>query len=563
MSKSLRLPALLSMLLAGIVIGPLPARAQFEPPWRPAKGVETPSGCEIPKLSATHRTFYIDPVNGSAGGDGSKSNPWNSLNDIVTKGYISNKQRGPDGASDNPAKGAANSPIHPGDVILLESGDYGNIKIQGYFGVGDKLSAFDNVDFITIEAAPDATPVLDGLLLLGGAKWVFRGLTIRNFRANLDGHSGGYLAAFQGPHHDIIFDGNTLLSTSDVSGWSQADWLGRASSGIFDYGGTYNGASCITITNNRLLNLSFGIFTQRSDKVLVKGNLINYFLHTAIMFGSNNNIIRNNVITNRIDAGDMATLHPQFMRGTSWGCTAADEHCDTLTNVTIDGNITIRQTDPNIPLAHESKSEGLTMGIVIFDGQWYDLRVTNNVVITTELHGLAYYGAHRAVIANNTVLGDRGGNSRVPWITVQNEKNHEISSDIIIRNNISNGLHYAAETTNISVDHNICLSTNGKCNLALAFNGRLDRFSLPGDYGDHNRIDLRDASDLFRKFTVVDGCVTALDLNLLPNTHAVGTGNPENAPATDITGAARTVPFDLGAYKYASSAPTATTKAQP
>jgi hypothetical protein len=71
---------------------------------------------------------------------------------------------------------------------------------------------------------------------------------------------------------------------------------------------------------------------------------------------------------------------------------------------------------------------------------------------------------------------------------------------------------------------------------------------MPGEYGDHNLLDLNDATAIFRKFTVVDGCVTGLDLNLLPKTPAVGTGNSDEAPATDITGAERTVPFDLGAY---------------
>jgi len=56
---------------------------------------------------------------------------------------------------------------------------------------------------------------------------------------------------------------------------------------------------------------------------------------------------------------------------------------------------------------------------------------------------------------------------------------------------------------------------------------------------------------LFNTFTSLpNGTVTGLDLRLKPGTPAVGTGDAVDAPATDITGAARRVPYDLGAYKY-------------
>jgi hypothetical protein len=274
--------------------GPCRAAAEIVAPWPPARGVEVPAGCEVPKISPTRHTFYIDPANGVAGGDGSEANPWNSLSDIFAKGLISSKPKDPHSPANKTAKPRR---IFPGDVILLKSGNYGNIKIQGYYGSGTTLVAFDNTDFITVEAAPGATPVLGNLFLVGGGKWVFRGLTIENVASNLDSRSYGSLVVFTGPHHDIIFDNNTVRSSSDISSWSQADWLAKAADGIFDYGGSYNGASCVTIINNNVINTGNGMRLSRSDKVLVKGNAINYFIHDGIDCASNNMTIQNNIET--------------------------------------------------------------------------------------------------------------------------------------------------------------------------------------------------------------------------------------------------------------------------
>jgi hypothetical protein len=554
-SNQLRYFVVLLTCWIGAINGPYPAAAEIVAPWPTAQGVEVPAGCEVPKISPTRHVFYVDPVNGAAAGDGSEANPWNSLSDIVARGLFSSKPRDVDSPANKAAKLA---PIHPGDVILLKSGDYGKIKIQGYYGSGNTLVNFDNTDFITIEAAPGATPVLGNLLVTGGGKWVFRGLTVENIAPNLDNRSYGTLVAFTGPHHDIIFDNNIVRSSSDVSAWSQADWLAKTADGIMDYGGSYNGGSCVTITNNNVVNIGNGMKLMRSDKVLVGRNTINYFIHDGIDYGSNNMVIKYNVETNHIDAGDGARVHPDFMQGQSYGCNAAGQNCDTLNNLVIDSNIAIRQTDINMPFAKVSLVAGQIQGIDTFDGQWNNVTIENNIVITTTYHGIAYYGVHGAVIANNIVLSDGNDKKLIPWITVQSQKNHTVSSDVVIRNNITSGLNYAAETTNAKVDHNYCVSTNGHCNLSLVFGGKLDRFAIPGVYGDDNIIDLNGPSDLFNKFSLVDGTVTELDLRLKPGTRAVGTGNPEAAPTTDITGAERTLPYDLGAYKFVTSAPAAT-----
>ncbi len=71
-----------------------------------------------------------------------------------------------------------------------------------------------------------------------------------------------------------------------------------------------------------------------------------------------------------------------------------------FTNVVIDSNRVIRQTDPNLPFP-----TGL-QGIDAFDGDWTNLAVTNNVVVTSSCWGIAYASVHGGKIINNTVLAD-------------------------------------------------------------------------------------------------------------------------------------------------------------
>ena len=523
-------------------------------PWQKPAGLEVPASCAVPDYAELHNTFYIDPVHGSASGDGSAAHPWNSLNTVTTLGYISTMPGWWNSTTKRMVNVMPNAPIHPGDVILLESGNYGNVLIQGFFGASNhSLAGYDNSDFITIQAAPGATPVLGNLLLDGGGKWVFRGLTFENIAPNLNSRAYGSLAAFTGPHHDIIFDSNTLSSQADISGWTQADWRGNAASGIDDYGGIYNGATCVTMTNNAITNVSFGISTQRSDKVLIKGNTVNYFLHTAIPHGSNDLVIRNNLMANRIDAGDVAEFHPQFMRGSPWG--SFSPTVDHLSNVVIDSNIGIRQTDPNLPFTGPDMSG--TMGFDNYNGFWTNVQVTNNVVITNTWQGISYFGTYGLVIANNTLLSD-GSTPAIPWITLGTSHEGGVPGNTIIRNNITTTLAVASSSS-IVVDHNLCVPTNGKCTVVTVNSkGETVWNNNPGTYGDDNVVGQYGAPSLFNNFTSLpDGTVTGLDLRLKPGTPAVRTGDAVDAPATDITGATRRVPYDLGAYKYGdTSAPT-------
>jgi hypothetical protein len=121
------------------------------------------------------------------------------------------------------------------------------------------------------------------------------------------------------------------------------------------------------------------------------------------------------------------------------------------------------------------------------------------------------------------------------------------SSDVIIRNNIANHLTIYNVDPNMTMDHNICLGINGKCQIVTYVDGKPDWGTVkPGIYRDRNIIDGRGARSMFVNF---DPAKLVYDPRLKPGAPAIGAGNPEGAPPVDITGAPRRSPVDVGAYQ--------------
>jgi hypothetical protein len=97
------------------------------------------------------------------------------------------------------------------------------------------------------------------------------------------------------------------------------------------------------------------------------------------------------------------------------------------------------------------------------------------------------------------------------------------------------------------MDHNICLGTNGRCQIITYVNGKLDWGTIkPGMHGDHNIIDGLGAGRMFVSF---DPAKFVYDLHLRPEARAIGAGNSAEAPPVDITGAPRGSRVDIGAYQ--------------
>jgi hypothetical protein len=125
------------------------------------------------------------------------------------------------------------------------------------------------------------------------------------------------------------------------------------------------------------------------------------------------------------------------------------------------------------------------------------------------------------------------------WITVQNSKDGRASQNAIIRNNITTRLNYTGD--NITVDHNIAAKI-----ISYSLLGKPIFNSKPGSYGDGNVID----PDIYSTLVNVDNDRHVYDLHLKAGSPAIGSGNSESAPATDIAGKRRIPPIDIGAYAH-------------
>jgi hypothetical protein len=486
MSRLVALCSSVASLALGIA-GPALARAAVYP------------GCASAPAAPTGTVHYVDPINGSMTGDGTLAHPWHTLTEVVAAGLFYN----------TPVHGLAHispsAPIQAGDTVYLLSGNHGSVLLKGSYGKG--LVGFNNSSFITIAALPGQTPVLSQLSIVGGSKWVFRGLTLQSTNNTGIFPSGGgsagdyWLASFQGPHSDIVFDSDTLSSAPDASAWSILDWLTKRASGVREIGGT-----CVAVTNTSLKYIGFGLATQSSNNVLIQNDSIDYFADDGIDYGSNNVSIIGNRITNSIEDGD--GFHRDGMQGQPYTESTLNS------NITIQNNTVIRITDPALAFP------AYLQGIDEFDGRWSNVNVSNNVVITDAGQGITFYGVNRLAISNNILLGDSGkvlpcshltfaqcqtesvivSTATVPAVYVTASKAGLPSTNVAVTGNIVTGLGVTLSTTPASITNNTCLLTNGKCGISIPVNGAMITAWKPGSYGLGNVISTLTPSQAFVEY---------------------------------------------------------------
>jgi hypothetical protein len=508
-------------------------------------------GCAAPPTTFNH-VWYIDPVNGKTpadGGDGSRAAPWNSLQGVVsstrqpgykypmlsTVSYDHYPHKNPQGARYG-ADGPSSDPtrVQPGDEILLMGGQYGDVSIGAW------ASPTSNPAFVTIAAAPGQTPVVSTLRLTASSYFVFSGLKVQSMS---DGVSKGFtylvMVGDQGPalpSSNIVFTNMLISSADDTSGWTKAEWVARVRTvGIGARGGA---TTCVSVTNSHISNVIYGSGVM-TNNMLFAGNEIDHFGDDGIDYAASNILIAKNYIHDDLDLGNGA--HMDGMQG----------YPGVHTNVVIDSNRVIRQTDPNLPFPT------YLMAIDAFDGDWTNLTVTNNVVVTSSCWGIGFASVHGGKIVNNTVLDDgsdigtKNAAGKImcrPGIGV-GDKTHQGSSsnDVIIRNNVANALGIYDADPNMTMDHNICVAIDGRCAVPPYVNGPKWGNRRPGEYAGHNIIDGRGTAG---EFITYDPAKLVFDLRLKPDARAIGAGNPADAPPVDITGAPRGSRIDAGAYQF-------------
>ena len=436
----------------------------------------------------TAAVFHVDPRSGGAGGDGSSSNPWGTLREVVEGDLIETREWESYPWEEGVGLTAKNAgaPVKAGDTLLLRSGYHGDVTISKYY----------NALPITIAAQDGHEPALKSLKLQACANWHVQGLTISPETAPeyetvrmLHIESHGY----SGPSREITVESCRIFSVDDASGWSEGDWDTKSCNAV-----SVSGNRC-TIRNNYCRNVDFGISVS-GDSCLIEGNVVENFAGDGLRGLGDDLTFRHNTVKKCYDVN---SNHDDGFQ--SWSSGPDGVGTGTVYRLKLIGNTIINYTDPNQPF------RGTLQGIGCFDGMFEGWIVSNNVVIVDHWHGITLSGARNCHIVNNTVYDITDSKPGPAWIRIGAHKDGTPSSGCIVRNNLAQSFQ---------VDDSYCSA----CDHNLEYDNPASLFVDPSSY----------------------------DMRLKPGCAAIDAGTEESAPGQDIAGTVRPrgEGVDIGAYEY-------------
>jgi Right handed beta helix region len=318
-----------------------------------------------------------------------------------------------------------------GDVIQLSGGDYGAVKLTA-----------DNAAFVTLTSGPGQKPRLTSLEI-SGSHWRVSGLTIVGFTApgiSWDGWQRHDALVKIVKAKDVQVSGNFIASTESEPAWDQESRRVVQSDALSSGIGVMDSA-CVSIANNQIKNVFNGvtiggeISEEFGHRFLIFDNKIDDFAGDGIDHSVSDILISRNVITNAHNICDSLCIHQDGIQGWNsiYGPKVVSE------DVVIDGNTIIRVARANLP-----KPSNALQGITIFDGNWSNIQVTNNIVVVNAWHGITLTGPRSAFVVNNTVVGDT---PRPTWIMIAAQKTGSregAPKDVVVANNIATGFRLAS-----------------------------------------------------------------------------------------------------------------------
>lgn len=373
-------------------------------------------------------TFYIDPINGDIGNDGSETSPWSTLQEVIDNNMIESYKNSPlpyDPLANILVVNNPNGIVKGGDTLLLRNGLHGNILIRNY----------NNLEIITVKNDEGHNnAVLEKLQIQGGRNWKFEGLEISS--EPYGNYLNGILVffeshGFQGPVSHIDISNCRVFSTETP--WTEAqDWIDKSSHGIYANGDSIN------VFNNTVSNVNMGI-SAKGDYIIAKNNKVINFSGDGMRILGSYILFESNTIKNCYDVDEN---HDDGIQSFTTTGLVVD-------NNTIRNNIIINFEDPNQPL------RGPLQGIGCFDGWYNNWVIENNLICVDHWHGISLYGANNCRIINNTVLDPTPQvTPGMSWIRIDDHAPGSPSTNCVVKNNVSNNFVVTAETGN-----NVALTT--------------------------------------------------------------------------------------------------------
>jgi len=332
-------------------------------------------------ISAQAATYYVDK-SAPAGGNGSLQKPWDGIQAALRSGVLTG-----------------------GDEVILAPGRYGRLKFHdvrpdstilfrasgpGVHATELEVARSQNLSFEGFEIWP-AKPRNDNQSL------VRAGYSSRNINFTR-------------------FDLRSGPDAADYMGWTLQDWKKRRISGFL-----LNGPD-VSVTDSTLTGISFGIAVTGKN-ARVERNTIYGFSGDGIRGLGDNTLVKANHIKDcvKIDGNHDDGIQSWTLGkdGKVGGGIQRD--------LQIIGNKIEEWTGPaDHPLICDLQG-------MLFGHQLRDLVITDNIVSVSAYHGIAAAGVSGGLIANNTLVNNRGPSTKAPWIGILGGG----SRDVVIANNIT------------------------------------------------------------------------------------------------------------------------------
>lgn len=335
---------------------------------------------------------------GGSSGQGTASHPWNSLQALwgVKISGIPSPSPGYSTVLLSTALNGSSAPIHPGDEVVLNTGNYGSIA------GGDPSASGINNPALTIIAGSGQAPVLSTLTQSKGGGFVWKNIKIQSQN---DGGNGALVLVQDGndgvPNSNYILDGMDISSapvtTTDT--WSQAQWRSLARPGvIFQASDAEMALSCVSIVNSQVYGThehNGASIEALAGKALVQNNEVHHFATSAIFYLGNNALGRN-YVHDLVETGEGDQhIALQEVASPIFGATGANF----VSNVFVFGNKAIESIDPL------QKFQGALHGILNDNADITNLVITDNLIAGNGCSGIEMGNIHNALIANNSLMG--------------------------------------------------------------------------------------------------------------------------------------------------------------
>lgn len=290
----------------------------------------------------------------------------------------------------------------PGDTVLLQDGDHGDLVIQ----------------YAQFEADVIVRPKNRGKVHAN--KVVVKDcshLDIRGLRVwpnDPKVHGATLVEAYGSASHHLTFRGldvRTALQAWGYAKWTADIWAERMVNGFASE------APNTKVFRSRFLGVRFGIMLTAANS-LAEGNTVAGFSGDGLRAGTGT-AWRKNVVRDAVSIDENHADGLQAYGGP-----------DGVSDLIIDGNeITEWASTVMSPL------KATLQGIGLFDGFYDNLLIANNKVKVSAGHGITVLGAHNAVIADNIVTPMVLVGAKYPWVMLGNHKDGRASTDCRVTGN--------------------------------------------------------------------------------------------------------------------------------